>query len=39
MLEEVADISYDDVGGLDCLIEQIADAVELPIVHAALFAE
>ena len=39
ILEEVPDISYDDVGGLDGQIEQIADAVELPYVHAALFAE
>ena len=39
VLEEVPDISYDDVGGLDGQIEQIADAVELPFVHAALFAE
>jgi proteasome-associated ATPase len=35
----VPDISYDDVGGLDGQIEQIADAVELPFVHAALFAD
>ena len=39
VLEEVPDISYSDVGGLDSQIEQIADAVELPFVHAALFAE
>ena len=39
VLEEVPDISYDDVGGLDTQIEQIADAVELPFVHAELFAE
>ena len=39
MLEEVPDISYDDVGGLDDQIEQIADAVELPFLHADLFAE
>ncbi|HEX2576641.1 MAG TPA: proteasome ATPase, partial [Aquihabitans sp.] len=39
VLEEVPDVSYDDVGGLDGQIEQIADAVELPFVHAELFAE
>ena len=39
VLEEVPDISYADVGGLDGQIEQIADAVELPFVHADLFAE
>src|SRR3954454_22767689 len=39
VLEEVPDISYDDVGGLDSQIEQITDAVELPFVHQDLFAQ
>jgi proteasome-associated ATPase len=39
VLEEVPDVSYDDVGGLDTQIEAITDAVELPYVHRALFAE
>ena len=39
VLEEVPDISYDDVGGLDDQIEAIMDAVELPFVHRALFGE
>ena len=39
ILEEVPDISYEDVGGLDSQIEQITDAVELPFVHHALFAD
>jgi proteasome-associated ATPase len=39
VLEEVPDISYADVGGLDDQIEQIADAVELPFLHQELFAE
>jgi proteasome-associated ATPase len=39
VLEEVPDVSYDDVGGLDDQIEQIADAVELPFLHQDLFAE
>ena len=39
LLEEVPDISYDDIGGLDSQIEMIADAVELPFLHADLFAE
>ena len=39
VLEEVPDVSYEDVGGLDSQIEQITDAVELPFVHHALFAE
>ncbi|HEX6421081.1 MAG TPA: proteasome ATPase [Acidimicrobiales bacterium] len=39
VLEEVPDISYSDIGGLDEQIEQIADAVELPFLHQELFAE
>ncbi len=39
ILEEVPDISYDDVGGLDTQIEMITDAVELPFVHRGLFVE
>jgi proteasome-associated ATPase len=39
LLEEVPDITYGDVGGLDGQIEQIADAVELPFLYAELFAE
>ena len=37
VLEEVPDISYADVGGLDSQIEAITDAVELPYLHRALF--
>ncbi len=39
VLEEVPDISYADVGGLDSQIDQIMDAVELPFLHQDLFAE
>ncbi len=39
VLEEVPDVTYDDVGGLDAQIELIQDAVELPYLHADLFAE
>jgi proteasome-associated ATPase len=39
VLEEVPDISYDDVGGLDGQIEAIKDAVELPFLHRDLFVE
>ena len=39
LLEEVPDISYADIGGLDTQIEEIADAVELPFLHQELFAE
>ena len=39
LLEEVPDVSYADIGGLDIQIEEIADAVELPFLHQELFAE
>ena len=39
LFEEVPDISYEDIGGLDTQIEAIADAVELPFLHQDLFAE
>jgi proteasome-associated ATPase len=38
VLEEVPDITYADVGGLDSQIEAITDAVELPYLHRRLFA-
>ncbi|HJU57264.1 MAG TPA: proteasome ATPase [Actinomycetota bacterium] len=39
VLEEVPDVSYDDIGGLEGQIEAIRDAVELPFLYAELFAE
>ncbi len=39
LLEEVPDVRYSDIGGLNDQIEQIADAVELPYLHHDLFAE
>jgi proteasome-associated ATPase len=39
ILEEVPDVSYQDVGGLDHQIEDITDAVELPFLHRELFQE
>ena len=39
MLEEVPDISYSDIGGLDDQIDAITDAVELPFLHRDLFIE
>ena len=39
VLEEVPDIGYEDIGGLGEQIEAIRDAVELPFLHADLFAE
>ena len=39
VLEEVPDVTYADVGGLDDQIEAITDAVELPYLHRELFTE
>ncbi|MGH7273228.1 MAG: proteasome ATPase [Nitrospiria bacterium] len=39
VLEEVPDVTYESIGGLDEQIEQIKDAVELPFLHPDLFAE
>ena len=39
VLEEVPDIKYTDIGGLHDQIEQIQDAVELPVLHPELFKE
>jgi proteasome-associated ATPase len=38
-LEEVPDISYDDIGGLLTQIESIKDAVELPYLYADYYKE
>ncbi|HSE03085.1 MAG TPA: proteasome ATPase [Methylomirabilota bacterium] len=38
-LEEVPDISYDDIGGLGNQIETIKDAVELPYLYADYYKE
>jgi proteasome-associated ATPase len=39
ILEEIPDITYDDVGGLREQIISIQDAVELPYMHPELFSE
>jgi proteasome-associated ATPase len=39
VLEEVPDITYEQIGGLAGQIEAIRDAVELPYLHADLFRE
>jgi proteasome-associated ATPase len=39
ILEEIPDITYDDIGGLGSQIEDIRDAVELPFLYAELFEE
>jgi proteasome-associated ATPase len=39
VLEEVPDVTYADVGGLDDQIEAIKDAVELPYLYSEMFHE
>jgi proteasome-associated ATPase len=39
VIEEVPDINYDHIGGLEKELEQVKDAVELPFLHPHLFAE
>ncbi len=39
ILEEVPNITYEQIGGLGPQIEQIRDAIELPYLHADLFKE
>lgn len=37
VLEEIPDVTFDDIGGLDAQIERIRDAVQLPFLHRELF--
>jgi proteasome-associated ATPase len=39
MLEEIPDVTYDDIGGLGDQIEILRDSVELPYLHPKVFAE
>ncbi|MGZ4114121.1 MAG: AAA family ATPase, partial [Actinomycetota bacterium] len=39
VLEEIPDVSYEDIGGLETQIDAIRDAVELPFLYAELFHE
>ena len=39
VLEEIPDITYEDIGGLREQLEQVRDAVELPFLYPELFAE
>ncbi len=39
VLEEVPDVTYDDIGGLDQQIDAIRDAIELPYLHADRFRD
>jgi proteasome-associated ATPase len=39
VLEEIPDVTYEDIGGLGLQIEDIRDAVEMPFLYAELFRE
>ncbi|MEE8125415.1 MAG: proteasome ATPase [Nitrospirales bacterium] len=39
VIEEVPDIDYDHIGGLEKELELVKDAIELPFLHPVLFAE
>jgi len=39
VLEEVPDVDYEHIGGLQKELEHVRDAVELPFLHAGLFAD
>jgi proteasome-associated ATPase len=39
ILEEIPDVTYEDIGGLDRQIEAIQDAVELPFLYPDLFKQ
>lgn len=39
LLEEVPDIGYEDIGGLDTQIEAIRDAIEMPYLYPAEYQE
>lgn len=38
-LEEIPDVNYEDIGGLEGQIEQVYDAIELPYLYRAQFEE
>ena len=39
VLEEIPDVTYDDIGGLGDQIETLRDSVELPYIYPEIFAE
>jgi proteasome-associated ATPase len=39
VLEEVPDVDYEHIGGLQHELEQVRDAVELPFLHPTIFSE
>ncbi len=39
ILEEIPDVTYENIGGLSKQIEQVRDAVELPFLYPELYAE
>jgi len=39
VIEEIPDVTYENIGGLSVQLEQIRDAVELPFLYPELYAE
>jgi proteasome-associated ATPase len=39
IIEEIPDVTYENIGGLSVQLEQIRDAVELPFLYPELYAE
>lgn len=39
VLEEIPDVTYDDIGGLEDQLEQIKDAIELPYIYGYLYRQ
>lgn len=39
MLEEDTQVCWDDIGGIDSIVQQIRNAVELPLEHPELFSQ
>lgn len=39
VLEEIPDVTYDDIGGLEDQLEQIKDAIELPYIYGYLYQQ
>jgi len=37
VIEEIPDVTFEDIGGLDLELEMVRDAVELPFLHPELF--
>ncbi len=38
VIEEIPDVTFEEIGGLDLELEMVRDAVELPVLHPELYA-